>query len=107
MQRRSLVSTGVVSLFLVTLAAFVWWRERSMNAERVAASRLARQQLSVGTPAREVYRTLGQPIRDEYFSADIAATVYAKLGLPHDLIVQSPDGRPVKLLEGREIKEWM
>ena len=49
----------------------------------------------------------GTVAKDEYHSADIAATVYSKLGLPLDLIAQSPDGRPVKLLEGRPIKEWM
>lgn len=49
----------------------------------------------------------GTVAKDEYHSADIAATVYAKLGLPLDLIAQAPDGRPVKLLEGRPIKEWM
>lgn len=49
----------------------------------------------------------GRPIRDEYFSADIAATVYHKLGLPGDLIAQAPDGRPVRLIEGHPIKEWI
>ena len=49
----------------------------------------------------------GQVARDEYLSADIATTVYAKLGLPHDLIANSPDGRPIRLIEGRSIKEWM
>jgi hypothetical protein len=49
----------------------------------------------------------GKVIRNEYHSEDIAATVYAKLGLPLDLIVNSPDGRPVRLLEGHPIKEFM
>lgn len=49
----------------------------------------------------------GKPIRDEYHSEDIAATVYAKLGIPQDLSVNAPDGRPVILLEGRVIKEWV
>ena len=49
----------------------------------------------------------GRPIRDEYTSEDIAVTVYEKLGMPHDLIAQSPDGRPVRLIEGHAIKEWM
>jgi Protein of unknown function (DUF1501) len=44
--------------------------------------------------------------RDEYFTEDIAATVYAKLGLPADITVNSPDGRPIRLVEGRLIKEW-
>ena len=48
----------------------------------------------------------GRPIRNEYFSEDIAATVYKKLGIPTDLVVQSPDGRPVRLIEGQPIREW-
>ena len=49
----------------------------------------------------------GRPTRDEYLSQDIAATIYAKLGLPPDLIVHAPDGRPILLNEGRTIREWM
>ncbi len=49
----------------------------------------------------------GKPIRGEYFSEDIAATVYTKLGIPHDLIVRALDGRPIRLNEGRQIKEWV
>lgn len=48
----------------------------------------------------------GKVIRDEYFSEDIAATIYAKLGLPADLTMTAPDGRPIRLVEGRMIKEW-
>ena len=49
----------------------------------------------------------GYVSKDEYFTDDIAATVYSKLGLPTDLIAYAPDGRPVRLIEGRPIKEWM
>lgn len=49
----------------------------------------------------------GRPIRNEYFSEDIGATVYAKLGMSLDLTPLSPDGRPVKLVEGHPIREWM
>ncbi len=49
----------------------------------------------------------GQVAQDEYFSDDIACTVYEKLGIPSDLIARSPDGRPVRLIEGRPIGEWM
>lgn len=49
----------------------------------------------------------GKVTKDEYHSADIAATVYAKLGLPLDLIATAPDGRPVRLIEGKVIREWM
>ena len=45
--------------------------------------------------------------KDEYLTDDIATTIYAKLGIPADLIALAPDGRPVRLIEGREIKEWM
>ena len=45
--------------------------------------------------------------KDEYLTEDIATTIYAKLGIPTDLIAETPDGRPVRLVEGREIKEWM
>jgi uncharacterized protein (DUF1501 family) len=45
--------------------------------------------------------------KDQYLSDDIATTLYAKLGIPTDLIANSPDGRPVRLIEGREIQEWM
>lgn len=49
----------------------------------------------------------GRPIRDEYLTADIAVTIYEKLGIPGDLIAQAPDGRPVRLVEGHPIQEWM
>ena len=49
----------------------------------------------------------GRPTKNEYFSEDIAATVYQKLGIPIDLIVQAPDGRPIRLIEGHPIREWM
>lgn len=49
----------------------------------------------------------GFVVKNQYLSSDIAATVYAKLGIPEDLVVQAPDGRPVRLNEGRVIKEWM
>jgi uncharacterized protein (DUF1501 family) len=48
-----------------------------------------------------------RPIRNEYRTDDIAATIYHKLGLPLDLMVQSPDGRPVQLIEGNPISEWV
>ncbi|HET6880664.1 MAG TPA: DUF1501 domain-containing protein, partial [Pirellulales bacterium] len=49
----------------------------------------------------------GRPIDDEYFTEDIAATIYTKLGIPLDLITATPDGRPIRLNEGRVMKEWM
>lgn len=49
----------------------------------------------------------GVVVRDQYLSEDIAATIYAKLGIPLDLIAHAPDGRPIRLIEGRTIREWM
>lgn len=64
-----------------------------------------------GVPAGEVLGETdaegGHVTKDEYFSDDIATTVYQKLGIPDDLIAHSPDGRPVRLIEGKPIKEWM
>jgi uncharacterized protein (DUF1501 family) len=47
------------------------------------------------------------PTADEYFSEDVAATVYTKLGIPLDLTTTTPDGRPIRLNEGRPIREWL
>ena len=49
----------------------------------------------------------GRVVKNEYHSDDIATTDYQKLGIPHDLVVKSPDGRPVQLIEGKPIREWM
>ncbi|MEZ6090435.1 MAG: DUF1501 domain-containing protein [Pirellulaceae bacterium] len=48
----------------------------------------------------------GHVVKDQYLTEDSATTIYAKLGIPHDLIAQSPDGRPVRLIEGKPIVEW-
>ena len=49
----------------------------------------------------------GYATADEYFTEDLAATVYTKLGIPLDTIHHTPDGRPIRLNEGRVIKQWM
>ncbi len=50
----------------------------------------------------------GVPVKNEYFSENVMATIYHKVGLPLDLHAQAPDGRPVKLLDhDRVIKEWV
>ena len=48
-----------------------------------------------------------RPTRNEYTTDDVAATISATLGLPLDLVVTAPDGRPVRLIEGRPIREWI
>jgi hypothetical protein len=49
----------------------------------------------------------GTVVRDQYYTDDIAATIYHKLGIPLDLVVRSPDGRPVRINEGHVIREWV
>jgi uncharacterized protein (DUF1501 family) len=49
----------------------------------------------------------GKATHNEYFTEDIAATIYTKLGVPLDLITHTPDGRPIRLNEGRLIREWV
>jgi hypothetical protein len=51
--------------------------------------------------------TGAKPTDAEYFPADVAATIYTKLGIPLDTHHMTPDGRPIKLCEGRVIKELM
>jgi uncharacterized protein (DUF1501 family) len=48
----------------------------------------------------------GIVVKDEYKTDDIASTIYMKLGIPPELVAHSPDGRPVRLIEGRPIREW-
>jgi Protein of unknown function (DUF1501) len=45
--------------------------------------------------------------QNEYFTEDVGATVYTKLGIPLDSVTMTPDGRPIRLNEGRPIREWM
>jgi uncharacterized protein (DUF1501 family) len=64
-----------------------------------------------GVPAGQVLGATdgegGYVTKDEYWSDDIATTIYMKLGIPHELIAQAPDGRPIRLIEGKPIREWM
>lgn len=46
-------------------------------------------------------------IQNEYSTEDIGVTIYEKLGISPELMATSPDGRPVRLVEGHPIKEWM
>jgi len=49
----------------------------------------------------------GKVIESEYFPEDVAATIYTKLGIPLDTTHIAPDGRPMRLCEGRVISEFM
>ena len=48
-----------------------------------------------------------KPIDGEYFPNDVAATIYTKLGVPLEKYHIAPDGRPMKLCDGRIINELM
>jgi len=64
-----------------------------------------------GTPAGTVIGETddegGKPTEAEYYPGDIAATIYSKLGVPLDKVHIAPDGRPMRLVEGRVIPELM
>lgn len=49
----------------------------------------------------------GVPINNEYFTENVVATIYHKLGLPLDLTVTASDGRPVRLIEGEPVRQWI
>lgn len=49
----------------------------------------------------------GRPTDCEYYPEDVAATIYAKLGIPLDHMHRTADGRPIRMNEGRVMREWM
>lgn len=59
-----------------------------------------------GSVVGKTDREGGAPADAEYFPEDVAATVYTKLGIPLDLMTYTPDERPIRLNEGRPIREW-
>ncbi len=50
----------------------------------------------------------GQVVSGRYETANIASTIYKKLGLPLDLTVKAADGRPIPLIDDKQsvIKEF-
>lgn len=64
-----------------------------------------------GTPAGTVIgktdATGSKPVGKEYYSNDVAATIYTKLGIPLETVHTIPDGRPVQVCDGRVIPELM
>jgi uncharacterized protein (DUF1501 family) len=49
----------------------------------------------------------GVPKTHETFTENVVATIYHKLGLPLDLTVTAADGRPIRLLEGEPVRQWI
>lgn len=60
-----------------------------------------------GTVVGKTDATGARPVGKEYYSNDIAATIYTKLGIPLDIQHVTGDGRPVHVCDGRVIKELM
>lgn len=64
-----------------------------------------------GTPGGSVLGATdseaGAVTRNQYYTEDVAATMYTKLGIRPDQMLQASDGRPVRLNEGHLIREWM
>lgn len=62
-----------------------------------------------GTPAGTIVGQTdaegGRSVGEEYYPRDIAATIYSKLGIPLDTTHIIGDGRPMRLCEGRPIRE--
>jgi hypothetical protein len=48
-----------------------------------------------------------RPVGKEYYPADVAATIYSKLGIPLETTHVTPDGRPMTLCHGNVIQEFM
>jgi uncharacterized protein (DUF1501 family) len=61
-----------------------------------------------GTVVGATDSVAGQVVSGEYETANIASTIYQKLGLPLDLTVQAADGRPISLIDDKQsvIKEF-
>ncbi|MFN0055187.1 MAG: DUF1501 domain-containing protein [Planctomycetales bacterium] len=49
----------------------------------------------------------GFPVSHEYTTEQVVATIYEKIGLPLDTTVQASDGRPIRLIEGEPVREWL
>lgn len=60
-----------------------------------------------GTVVGETDAEGAKVAKDEYFTEDVAATLYTKLGIPLDTIHTTPDDRPVKVCTGQPIPGLM
>jgi uncharacterized protein (DUF1501 family) len=47
----------------------------------------------------------GNCVRNQYFTEDVAATLYQQLGVPLDTVFTTPDGRPIHFWVGKPIPE--
>lgn len=64
--------------------------------------------LKPGVAVGETNAMAEQPIDAPYYTEDIAATIYDRLGIPLDTMHQAPDGRPIRVnYDGRVIRELL
>jgi hypothetical protein len=64
--------------------------------------------LKPGIAVGETNALAEQPIDSPYYTEDLAATIYDRLGIPLDTTHRTPDGRPIQVnYEGRLIRELL
>jgi uncharacterized protein (DUF1501 family) len=69
---------------------------------------LAGAGLRPGTVVGQTNALAEQPTEAPYFTEDLAATLYNRLGIPLDTTHHTPDGRPIQVnYDGRLIRELM
>lgn len=67
---------------------------------------LAGAGLKAGCAVGETNALAEMPVEAPYYTQDLAATIYERLGVPLDTTHRTPDGRPVQVVyEGRVIRE--
>ncbi len=67
---------------------------------------LAGAGLKGGAVVGETNALAEMPVEAPYYTEDLAATIYERLGIPLDTTHRTPDGRPVQVVyEGRVIRE--
>jgi uncharacterized protein (DUF1501 family) len=58
-----------------------------------------------GTVVGGTDKTGAAPEGKEHYTPDVAATIYDRLGVPLDLVLETPDGRPIHLCHGSVISD--
>jgi uncharacterized protein (DUF1501 family) len=58
-----------------------------------------------GTVVGGTDKTGAAPEGKEHYTPDVAATIYDRLGVPLDLVFETPDGRPIHLCHGNVISD--
>lgn len=67
---------------------------------------LAGAGLAAGAGVGQTNALAEMPVEAPYFTEDVAATIYDRLGIPLDTTHKTPDGRPIQVnYDGRRIRE--